>query len=588
MPSLAHGWVRRWGAAACIGLALVLLAPCITTGFVADDLVHKAMLSGAPGMPALARHPLDLFRFASGDPTAARALVDSGVFPWWTEPNVRLSFFRPLASFTHWLDYRLWPDSALAMHLHSLLWYALLLTVVAALYRRFARPGSAAVLPLLLFAIDDAHAPAVGWIANRNALIALTLSLPALALHDRARREGGRSARPLAALVLLAGLCAGEAALVTLAYLVAYAVFLDRGRWTARLGALWPYAAVMVGWRAACAALGYGVSGSGLYVDPITAPLAFARATFERLPVLVLGELALPWADLWEVYPLAVPVLRPLVFLLALAVTAGFFAVAWPLLRESGRARFWALGSVLALLPTCATFPHDRLLLGAGIGAMAVVAELLLPVVVEFRGAWRRRAVYALGVVHIVLAALLSPIRASHVGDLSRPLKTAADTLAAVPDVARRSVVLVNPPIDPFAAYLPVYLEADGRPRPQRLLWLATGVSELTLTVIDERTVRVHAKDGFLSSSSQCLLRDPRRSPALGEHIELSLARIQVVRLTADRRPMEIDVEFREPIRSDELVWMQWDGAGYAPFAVPSQGASTVVPRVNVASALFG
>ena len=37
-----------------------------------------------------------------------------------TAQELRISFLRPLAAFTHWLDYRLWPNSSAWMNLHSI------------------------------------------------------------------------------------------------------------------------------------------------------------------------------------------------------------------------------------------------------------------------------------------------------------------------------------------------------------------------------------------------------------------------------------------------------------------------------------
>jgi hypothetical protein len=120
------------------------------------------------------------------------------------------------------------------------------------------------------------------------------------------------------------------------------------------------------------------------------------------------------------------------------------------------------------------------------------------------------------------------------------------------------------------------------------LLWLATGVTELTVTGVDSSTVRVHARDGFLSSSSQWMLRDPRKPPRRGETIELGAARVRVTASLPDGRPREIEVRFRRPLVSSELVWMQWREHGYVPFEPPAPGAAITIPAVDVASALFG
>lgn len=572
---------------ASIALALLLLSPCIGTGWVADDFFHQLMLRPDPGVAGMAHRTLDLFRFASGDPAVARQLMDAGVFPWWTDPRALLAFFRPLASATHWLDYRLWPTSPALMHIHSLVWFALLLGVVAAVYHRFSRehaPG----LALLLFAIDDAHAPVVSWIANRNQIIALTLALPALLLHDDLRARRSLRAFWLGPLLFGLGLLASEAALIAGAYLLAYALVLDRGSVKERFGPLLPYGVVVLLWRFAYVELGYGAAHSGLYADPAREPFTFLAAVVERLPVLALSELALPWADFWELYPLTLPWLRYAVGAFAVVVLAVFVALVRPLWRDSRVFRFWSLGALLALVPVCASFPHDRLLLGAGIGVMAIIAELLLRAF-RARKAWSGRATLAvLGGMHLGLAPILLPIRAAFVSDFNRVLGAADRTIPSDPRVSTKSIVLVNPPLDPVAAYLPVYRQALGEPRPRSLLWLSTGVTELTITGVDEHSLRVRAGSGFLSSSTQQMLRDAKRPPRVGETIELSAASILISRATSDGQPIEIVVRFREPLNSKDLLFFEWRGHGYVPFVPPNAGRTVVIPKLNLTAALFG
>src|SRR5688572_15797257 len=112
-------WTRLW-MPACIVLGVCLMSPALGTGLVADDYLHQLMLRADPGIRGLSHRPFDLFRFADGQPQTALALIDEGVFPWWTDRHALLAFFRPLASATHWLDHQLWPGRPELMHLHSL------------------------------------------------------------------------------------------------------------------------------------------------------------------------------------------------------------------------------------------------------------------------------------------------------------------------------------------------------------------------------------------------------------------------------------------------------------------------------------
>jgi hypothetical protein len=578
----------RFATLFCCLLGLCVLSPSLWSGLVADDYLHALMLREDPGVRGLSHRPLDLFRFADGNPETASALVNEGVFPWWVDPNVLLSFFRPLSSFPHLVDHWLWPDQPVLMHLHSLAWFGLLIGIVGLVYRRLGGMSYGFSLPLLLFAVDDAHAPLVGWVANRNALIALCCALPALLFHDKQRRSGFVHGAWLGPLALALGLLAGEVAIGVFAYLVAYAACFDRGRFAARWGSLLPYALVVVAWKISCIHLGYGAIGSGLYVDPLLSPIEFVRAVCERLPVLGLGLVAAPFADFWELYPLLSPWLRVAVMALALLVLAAFGRALAPLLRLRADLHFWATGSALALLPMCATFPHDRSLLAPSVGAMAVIAALI-----EHGWANRDRwlplvGVAALALMHLVVAPVLAPLRAAGVGRFSELLLRTDATLPAGPELEDQTLILMNPPLDPFAAYLPIYREAAGRQRPRQQLWLATGVSDLFVTTLDDHRLALRPDGGFLSSSMQLMLRDPRRGLGRGEEVQLDGASVRVTELTDDGRPLEVVVRFDRTLRDPSLVWMRWQHMGYAPFVLPDAGRTVVLPRAAIGDLLFG
>ena len=126
-----------------------------------------------------------LFRFVDGDPRHVRAAMELGLLPWWTDPGLKAIFFRPLAALTHALDYRLWPGSALLMHAHSLAWFGALVLAAALFYQRLLGRSITAGLAALLFAVDSAHGTPVGWLANRNSLLAAFFGVLTLLAYDR-------------------------------------------------------------------------------------------------------------------------------------------------------------------------------------------------------------------------------------------------------------------------------------------------------------------------------------------------------------------------------------------------------------------
>ena len=153
---------RRAILMALVAAALVS-SPTLFLGFTLDDYILWDSLEN----PNSTISPFDLVMFVPGDEAGYHRLVDNGPYPWWTLPDLKMAFCRPLAMIQIAIDHRLFPRWALPHHIHCLLWY-LALVASCALVLRSALPGSLAILALLLYAIDDAHALSVSWIANLN------------------------------------------------------------------------------------------------------------------------------------------------------------------------------------------------------------------------------------------------------------------------------------------------------------------------------------------------------------------------------------------------------------------------------------
>lgn len=226
-------------AAALVAAGLCL--PALGVGLHMDDYAQRMTMLRAP---RVLTEPLAVFASLPGDPELNRRYMDLGILPWWTVPDYRLAFSRILSAVSMWIDYRLWPDSPVLMHAHSLLWLGLMVLVAALLYRRLLDAWSAG-LAALLYAFDEAHAMPTAWLANRNALIATALGLLALLAHDRWRRYGRRWGAAASAGCLALALLSGEAALGAAGYLAAYALILEDGSWSRRLGSLLPAGAVV-------------------------------------------------------------------------------------------------------------------------------------------------------------------------------------------------------------------------------------------------------------------------------------------------------------------------------------------------------
>ena len=180
-------WIShpKWSIALiCLGLLLTL--PSITSGLGADDMTQQQILSETTIHDNTPNPWMDLFKFVPDDQRIEAKMRLNGQLPWWAHPELKISFFRPVTVGTHIVDNILWPKTYWIHHLHNMLWYILSILSVFWLYRQLTPSVATAGLAALLFTIEDAHAFPVGWLANRNTLLAvvfvsITIVLPGAA-----------------------------------------------------------------------------------------------------------------------------------------------------------------------------------------------------------------------------------------------------------------------------------------------------------------------------------------------------------------------------------------------------------------------
>jgi len=569
-------------------LAVLLASPSLVGGMSSDDCILRGCLLGVPDLPEVHRAPWDGFTFCRGDPEALRNHMDRGLMPWWAPLDLRLAFWRPFASLSHWLDFTLYPDRPALMHLHSLLWFAAVAAGATALYRRLFDAGATAAgraawaggLAALLYAIDEAHGFPVGWLSNRNAVMGTAFGIMVLICHDRWRREQWRMGLPAGLVCLALGLGCGEAALATTGYLAAYALWIERGAWRVRVATLVPYAAVSVAWLFAYVGLGYGASGSGQYRDPLREPILFLSAMAARLPVLLLSQLGFPSSSLWPYLswgPAAAQVALAVAFL-------GFVAwVLWPLFRRDGLARFWATGMVLSTLPVCATYPNDRLLFFTGLGGMGLVAQFFgtRSETVSFRRRPARVLAVCWIVIHGILAPVSLPVAAFSPRLAGRFIERVTDALAEKPGVARpRDLVIVNTPTDYLIPYVPFRRIADGERLPDHMWTLSAGLGAVDVRRTDDRTLVVTPDGGFLADGWSRVLRGPGYPLEPGYTVALPGLEVRVLDVTDDGRPVAVAFTFSTSLDDPERRFAAWVGRTYVPFEAPNVGGTVRLPPV--------
>ena len=574
--------------------SMLLTAPSLLAPLALDDFVLGLLSRGGGGITGFeGRHPLSLFTFTTGDPVSNRALMAEGaLLPWWTDPAHLNAFFRPLSSLTHRLDFSLFPASPFLMHLHSLAWFFAALLAAQGVYRSVHAGGlnqrRLAGLALLLFAWDDPHGATLGWVSNRNALVAAALALPALVGHRRlvaamAHRSPDVATRAVTSFnfwvgpaCFAAGLSASEFAVGVLGYLLAHALCLEQDRLVLRLARLLPYAIVLAAWRGIYRVLDLGSRGSGAYHDPLREPLAFMAAAARNIPILLGAQHGPPYADLafW-----APPEHWPALLLLSLTLLTAVVALAWPVLRDQAPARFYALGSLLAAIPVSASLPGERLLLLVGIGGSGLAALIIDHYRARARGARLARGVlFGFVGLHMVAAPLALPIWSLSMGLVGHAVRSAEQRLPRTPSVADQTFILVNAPFDIMASFIQPARAYRGTPRPRHLHWLATASSPITVSRTGRRKLLVTSERGLLHSPQQ---RHYRRDPSglsAGARVELPAMTAKVLASDPRGGPTRVEFTFKVALASPELSLFVWRDGRFAPFVPPPPGQSVRLP----------
>jgi len=572
-------WLARpslpWLAAL---VAVLLSATALGNGFIADDhfLRGTALGLNPPALSVASR--FDLFRFYPDDPAQIARWQELGIAPWWMPLDCAISFLRPLSSAFHALDFALWPDSAVAMHLHSLLWLAASVLAFHRLAARFeARPWVLG-LATTIFAVDAVHAIPIGWIANRNTLLAGFFSILALYFHDRARREHDRWAGLGSVVSLALGLASGEIALGTLGFFVAHAWTFERGM-RRRAFALMPAIITVVAWRAVYVLLGYTTRRSGLYIDPLRSPFDFVKAAADRIPRLFFAQLGGFASDF---YPMVSAEIR--LALGAVAVVGSCLLLYWlrRLLVRDELSRFWLVGLGLSLVPSAATFPNDRLLFVASIGAAPLVARALA----EAGASVGKPAAWVLGLVHLVLSPASLPWRVASMREFGR---IGADMARAIPgDLTGRTLVVVNAPESLWCVQLFTAAASQGIAPPARLRCMGATSAELEVFRESEQSLLLRPKRSYFTAPLDGLLRAAEVPWKLGSQGDLSVISFEVTRLGPDGKPDEVRARYHVPMSSPELVSMVWDGRKLVPFTPPAIGETARFPGSDLLALVTG
>lgn len=591
---------------AALGLGLFIHWPSLESGLRSDDFPQRAMLRGEFASP---RDPLDLFDFASGDPSDVSRLMDFGYVPWWTVPNLRLRMWRPLASALMVLDQQILDATPYVQHVHSLLWYAFLVWVSSRLFRRWLSLPAACVATLL-FAIEEGHTVPVGWLANRSTLTATALGLLAVELHARAREatapqsrfvSSGRAAAT--ALCAVLALASGEYAFTALAYVVAYELLRPEPI-AVRVRASLPVLAPALIYLGLHSLLGSDIVGSGFYLSPLREPFAYTGAALLRVPTLFADlSIGLPsdWFNgigpvrnlilkrnwftpqVWRLFP-AWPVWQAGIGYLALLLGYAILRRTLAHAPEASRRplQVMALGSVMSLFPAAGSLPGDRLIVAAAMGVSGVFGALIAH-------AYPRRGLPVgstlAWVFALVIAGPYTFNRVYHQADgfawnSEGQRLWARSAELPVGEQARDTRVYVLGTADFMtAANLPWARLAEDFPLPKSYRRLCPAVAPFDVTRLDERTLRFMILVNDVRYSAMPSLYRGESAPVReNQLVRMPGLEVLVLRVR-DGNPAVMEFRFDRSLDDPSLWFVRSTVDGLQRFPVPKVGETVRVIR---------
>ncbi|KIG17642.1 hypothetical protein DB30_02917 [Enhygromyxa salina] len=613
-PRWASGW--RW-LTILIGvglLAALARASALDVGLMSDDFAQHGMLVGL--YPGQGYAPFDLYAFFRDDPKLLAAHVEAGTVPWWTQPGLHGTVLRPLSSALLSLDHAVVPYSrpyaAWAWHLHSLAWLVALV-VAAGLALRRLLPAWIAVLAVVLLGCEAGVATPIAWLANRCVLVSATFGCLAVWAHvgwrtlELERRTTRR--RLIAAEVVLVGLslAAGEYGLSFVAYLVAYELLgAPVSSVRARVLACAPALVTALAWLILHRALGYGSSGSAIYVDPFTAPIAWLELAATRIPRLLTaafwsipadtGDLVRRFGSSWVVWDIG-PKPSPAAYERAHSIVCGVLLLLAGLvvallrseLREQERRtlRWLTAGAVLGLLPLSVAPAHSRLLIPAQLGTCALVAAMIIASVRALAGGVHYRiasiccvpltAVLLYG--HTVAELQWGRTYLAILTNMNRTIEAAFDrTDVPAADFGGRDVIVLNAISQTVALHGHYLLHSRGEPTPRSWRSLAMAEFPIIARRTSRRSLELSAvQSGWLRSGAELFFRRDGQTLPAGTAFEVPGLSVEI-ESDVEGYPSRVKFGFPHSLDDPRYLFLISTPEGLRRWQVPKRGERAPVP----------
>lgn len=559
------------------------------------------------------------FNFFNREMGTQSRLKEWGAIPWWSDPEASLHLFRPVSSLTHWLDYKLWPNTTWLMLAHSLFYYLLLLTAMLAAYKKIMPSSALAALAVLFFIFDPSNKHALVWLASRNAVLSAFFGLAAFYAHLQWRLTSSNKSVAwfiLSIVTLLAALLSAEAGLAIFAYMFAFALILDKGPLLTRMLTVLPAALVIIVWRVTYQKMGFGAENIGHYIDPARDPLYFFQHLFTLGPQIAFYQ----FSGLDNLDRLFSFQMKTFLNIFAITFTLGLLALFFSLLKRNKQARFWALGIAGAAVPPCAlTHVDGRVMMFVAFGAFPLVVLYIEDIFSRARsavagdnkkalqqvGRFRRITaatfiyfyVIVLGAGHIAVTLLVYGF--TQPTSQAVPLSANYDYSKPGPLAVNKHLIVVASPSAFDTMYFPYHAAYNDLNLPLSARTLSPLLSQVEVTRVSATQFNIKPKGGFIISNQTPLPDEAAAKTShdahnarnmmgffrrhefdfkAGQKIVFDEIIIEVIEVD-EGRPTAIQATLKKDKSLEDFQWITWDWEArqFVTFELPKIGDSIVL-----------
>jgi hypothetical protein len=387
--------------------SIVLTLPAILSGYMADDY----FFTGGVFLPDA---PFGYYNFTEQN-------VETEIQQWWSSPRFKMRFFRPLSSLTLHLDFGVLRLGPLAAHLHSVLWFVLLLIGAHLIFVK-CLDVKAAKWATVMFSLSVMHCWSAGWIAARHAVVGGAFATFAAYAYLVWREDGRLKYGVASAGLFVLGLLSTKVALSFLGFAISYEAIFSKRPWSDRLRSAAPFLGIGLLYLVFYELMGFGAGGSDAYTDPFSQPRDFLFMLIPKTLALM-GAFVLGVPGILRMTPETAHLSTGIGAFGLLLLAAGLF-LCWSRFAEAEKrtVKWLALMGTLGLFPGVAgaVMTQGREFVLSGLAVLGI-ASLTLTALFYVKGTLRKRVLArAVGALIFAGTLVFSPLSRVGMGAITR------------------------------------------------------------------------------------------------------------------------------------------------------------------------